>query len=75
MVNVNDTLIDKPTCPTISKMIQQFKSSITKQVGNSIWQKSFYDHIIRGNDDYFKIWDYIDNNPINWRLDELYKDC
>lgn len=31
--------------PTISRIIKQFKGSITKQIGFSIWQKSFYDRI------------------------------
>jgi len=30
--------------PTISRVMKQFKGSITKQVGRPIWQKSFYDH-------------------------------
>ena len=33
--------------PTVSRIIKQFKGKITKQVGFPIWQKSFYDHIIR----------------------------
>ena len=33
--------------PTISRIINKFKGSITKQLGFPIWQKSYYDHIIR----------------------------
>ena len=38
--------------PTISRIIKQFKGSITKQIGFSIWQKSFYDRIIRNEKEY-----------------------
>ena len=49
--------------PTISRIIKQFKGSITKQVGQVIWQKGFYDHCIRNQQDYNEIWEYIENNP------------
>ena len=54
--------------PTISRIIKQFKGSITKQIGRSIWQKSFYDHGIRNQQDYNEIWEYIENNPLKYRL-------
>ena len=54
--------------PTISRVIKQFKGSITKQVGRSIWQKSFYDHGIRNRQDYNEIWQYIENNPLKYAL-------
>ncbi len=31
--------------PTMSRVVQQLKGYITKRIGNSIWQKLFYDHI------------------------------
>ena len=52
--------------PTISRVIKQFKGSITKQVGRPIWQKSFYDHGIRNQLDYNEIWEYIENNPLKY---------
>ena len=54
--------------PTISRVIKQFKGSITKQVGRPIWQKSFYDHGIRNQLDYNEIWQYIENNPLKYAL-------
>lgn len=50
--------------PTINRVIKQTKGYITKQIGFSIWQKSFNDHIIRGQEDYKSIWEYIENNPL-----------
>lgn len=60
--------------PTMSRIIKQFKGSITKQIGKPIWQKGFYDHIIRDEYDYRIKQQYIDENPIKWIEDELYKE-
>ena len=35
----------------------------------AVWQRSYHDHIIRGEDDYREIWNYIDTNPARWRED------
>ena len=39
-----------------------------------LFQTSFYEHIIRNYDEYKEIAEYIENNPINWYYDELYKE-
>lgn len=51
------------SCPTLSRIIKQFKGSITKKVGYSIWQKSFYDEIIRDEQMYQVKYEYIRMNP------------
>jgi REP element-mobilizing transposase RayT len=58
--------------PTISRIIKQFKGSITKKIGFSLWQKSFHDHIIRDDADYLRIWQYIDENPAQWPNDDYF---
>ena len=58
--------------PTISGVVHQMKGIITKQLGYSIWQKLFHDHVIRGEQDYLKIWQYIDGNPSKWEEDCFY---
>lgn len=58
--------------PTVSRIVKQFKGSITKKIGQSIWQKGFYDHIIRDDSDYLIKKQYISDNPIKWSEDELY---
>ena len=60
--------------PTISIVLKQMKEYVTKQIDQPIWQKSFHDHIIRGQADYEKIWQYIDENPLKWELDCFYTD-
>lgn len=58
--------------PNISRIIKQFKGSITKQIGNNIWQKSYFDHVIRDEQDYQIRSKYIIDNPIKWIYDEYY---
>ena len=60
--------------PTISTVIQQLKGVITKCIGQPVWQKLFHDHIIRNEQDYLKIWEYIDNNPAKWEEDCFYEE-
>ncbi len=52
--------------PTASRIIKQFKGAITKQIGRSVWQRSYFDHIIRNQQDYEETWKYIDENPMRW---------
>jgi len=60
--------------PTVSRIIKQWKGSVTKKIGYSIWQKSFHDHIIRNEEDYYQISEYINNNPVNWKEDCFYNE-
>lgn len=58
--------------PTVSQVIQQFKGAVTKQIGYSVWQRSYHDRIIRGENEYQKIWEYIHTNPHKWQQDCFY---
>lgn len=58
----------------IETIIRSFKTMVTKEIGTSIWQRSYHDHIIRGEKDYRKIWKYIDTNPIKWESDCFYNE-
>lgn len=55
--------------PSLSRVIQQFKGSITKKVGKPIWQKSFYDRVIRDDTEYQTIWKYLEENPMALYMD------
>lgn len=57
---------------SVSEDIRALKSVVSRAVGCSIWQKSFYDHIIRDEEDYITKAAYIENNPCKWMEDELY---
>lgn len=58
--------------PTLARVINQFKGAVTKQVGRPTWQKGYYDHIIRNQADYLRVWQYIDTNPAKWQDDCYY---
>ena len=58
--------------PTVSTVVQQFKGVVTKQIGHSVLQKLFHDHVVRNEQDYLKIWQYIDGNPSKWEEDCFY---
>ena len=61
----------------ISKIIGYIKMHATKEIHNKhpdeiVWQRGFYDHIIRNKHDYENIVRYIHENPIRWQYDQLY---
>jgi len=58
--------------PTVSQIVNQFKGSASKQIGYSIWQRSFHDHIIRNEADHHRIAQYVLQNPANWQDDRYY---
>ena len=57
-----------PTKSVIS-IVRSIKILTTKEIGHSIWQRSFHDHIIRNEKDYKEIAEYIENNPAKWAED------
>ena len=58
--------------PTISRVIRLMKGTVSRGAGFSVWQKGFYDHVIRNRKDYQEIWNYIEGNPGKWSEDTLY---
>jgi len=56
------------SAPTVSTVVGSMKRWVSRQIGRPIWQKSFYDHGIRNQQDYNEIWEYIENNPRKWTL-------
>ena len=73
-VTYNDgRLVASPTT-TISTVIGQMKRYVSRQLGDSVWQRSFHDHVIRNSDDYTEISKYISENPLRWKYDKLYSE-
>ena len=72
MILMIDTKGQTMFAPTITRVIKQFKGAVTKQVGSSIWQRNFYDHIIRDENDLIAKMEYITSNPEKWEEDEYY---
>ena len=52
----------------ISNIVRSIKTLTTKEIGNPIFQRSYYDHVIRNQKDYNEIFEYIENNPKKWIL-------
>ena len=47
-----------------NEYIRDVKKGVLKPFNKRLFQQSFHDHIIRGEKDYQKIWEYIDTNPL-----------
>ena len=63
--------------PTIMDIVCAYKSLTTRECKKNgfdgkLFQTSFYEHIIRGQEDYDEIAKYIYENPMQWYCDELY---
>ena len=52
--------------PTVSHIVNQWKGAVTRRLGKAIWQKGFYDHIVRDVYDYQVRWQYMEENPQRW---------
>jgi len=50
--------------PTLSTVVGQLKRICSTQAGVSLWQKSFYDRVMRNEKEYLAAWQYIENNPL-----------
>ena len=58
----------------VSRFISTFKRFCNKECSEKIWQRTFYDHIIRDQRDYEEHIKYIHENPAKWYFDELYSE-
>ena len=66
-----------PISDSIPTIIRLFKSTVTKQInrlrdtaGAPVWQRNYYEHVVRDKDDLFQIRRYIVYNPAKWDLDQ-----
>ncbi len=63
----------KPEQPvSLFTVIRSTKAAVTKQWGAPVWQRSFYEHVIRSEEEGLRYLKYMDENPIRWTLDEYY---
>lgn len=53
-----------------NEYIRNVKSNHWKSFNNRLWQRNYYEHVIRNDDDLSRIREYITNNPLQWELDE-----
>lgn len=78
-----DTM-DNTSPATVADVMRSFKSRPTVEYirlvkegkappfEGKVWQRSYYDHVIRNERDFQEVWKYIEENPIKWQLDEMY---
>jgi REP element-mobilizing transposase RayT len=74
--------LQKPSYPphgfkpgSVGAIIASFKSAVTRRAGRefnsgNIWQRNYYEHILRDQADYERIAGYILDNLANWEQDE-----
>ena len=55
---------------TTKKYADAVKNNIWPPFKNRIWQRNYYEHIIRNDDEYARICEYIAMNPENWLNDD-----
>jgi len=65
--------------PTLGQVVAYFKYQSTKSInqyrdmpGTRVWQRNYYDHVIRDDIDLQRIRQYITDNPMQWKLDQLH---
>ncbi len=61
---------------SLGAFIAGFKAAVTSRAGRElqaaiIWQRNYYEHIIRNENELENIWNYIDTNPLRWQEDQL----
>ncbi|WP_373766596.1 transposase [Glaesserella sp.] len=76
--------IEKGLSHSLFKIIQWFKTITTNHYiknvkennwqpfNKKLWQRSYYEHIIRNEQSYLQICDYMRNNPYSWKNDALF---
>jgi len=66
-----------PKRSSLSKLIGYLKMNTAKQIhviskDISVWQRGYHDHIIRDEQSYLQLFEYIQTNPLKWELDKYY---
>ena len=67
---VFNTLLRSPS-KTLGAIVRGFKSAVFKKIGFSVWQRNYYEHIIRNSNNYATISNYIRENPARWEEDRF----
>jgi putative transposase len=66
----------KPVQGSLPTIIRAFKTAVTRRINASshsgkgqVWQRGYYEHVIRDDVSLNRIRDYIMHNPLSWKLD------
>ncbi len=63
--------------PSIGSIVGAYRAGVTRKIRNfrpdmKVWQRNYYDRVIRNQKEYENIWYYIEYNPIRWEEDDLF---
>ena len=65
-----------PVAGSLPTVIRSYKSAVTRKInivrnnpGAPVWQRNYYEHIIRNEESLNQFRRYIDENPLRWALD------
>lgn len=88
-MNVGQERAEQRSAPTtyrrvlsgsLGAIVRGYKSAVAFRInalrgtrGVPVWQRNYYEHIVRSDADHQNIWDYIQTNPKRWNDDQLYK--
>ena len=64
LINIHRSGSQNDAQPSLDQIIRHLKGKFSKEVGTSIWQKLFFDHVIRNKEDYEEHIKYIYENPL-----------
>jgi len=75
------TTVNGTNCKSLGRLVGAFKTVSTKQInlirdtpGTVVWQRNYYENIIRNEASLHRIRQYIYNNPLLWQQDQLHPD-
>jgi len=64
---------------SLGALVAGFKSAVTRQVneirnapGVKLWQRNYWERVVRDDDELNRIREYIRTNPVRWEMDQLY---
>ena len=76
---INQPRATARVAPTLGHVVGALKSLSANRcrengLKGKLWQRGYYEHVIRNEKDYQEIWNYIDTNPARWAEDRYYAD-
>jgi putative transposase len=67
---------------SLGSFVAGYKSAVTKRInqmrgtpGQSVWQRNYWEHVVRNEESLNRIREYIENNPARWAEDQLHPDA
>ena len=72
LMTIHGTMKASSPTKNIGSIIRSFKTMVTREIGSSIFQRSYHDHIVRNHEDYLSIWQYIEENAAKWQSDRYF---